>query len=176
MTTARRVWGKGKDQRRGGALRPLAGSLAKIAGKSFGRRGLAEGGLIADWADVVGAEIAAICLPNGLTFHRSKERTKGTLTLRVANGHGLTLQHLEPMIVERINGYLGYPAVARLRLRLGHFVPRERRRRSTPPVLSPAMETSLSERVAGVEDADLRVALENLGRSILGESGDSTET
>lgn len=173
MTTARRVRGKGKDQKRGGALRPLAGSLAKVTGKSLGRRGLAEGGLIADWPDVVGSEIAAICLPNGLTFNRSKERTQGTLTLRVANGHGLTLQHLEPMIVERINGYLGYPAVARLRLRQGHLARPERRRRFVPPELSAAGESALSERIAGVEDAELRQALESLGRSVLGES---TET
>ena len=168
MTAAHRVGGRGtgKDRKRGGALRPLAGSLAKITGKSLGKRGLAEGGLIADWPEVVGSEIAAICLPNGLTFNRGKERTQGTLTLKVASGHGLTLQHLEPMIVERINGYLGYPAVARLRLRQGHLARTEKRRRYMPPQLSAAEESALCDRIAGVEDPELRQALKNLGRSV----------
>ncbi len=172
MTTARPGSGKSKSksERRGGALRPLAGSLAKVAGKTFGRRGLAEGGLIADWPDIVGPEIASVCLPSGIAFARSSERTQGTLTLRVQSGHGLTLQHLEPLIVERINAHLGYPAVARLRLRQGPLPRPKGLGRPEPPALSDSERSALEERTAQVEDPQLRRALESLGRSVLGEN------
>ena len=87
----------------------------------------------------------------------------------------------EILIVERINGYLGYPAVARLRLRQGPLATNRRRRRPLPATLSAAAEASLSERMAGVEDAELRGALESLGRAVLGSRqqgvpAESTET
>ena len=159
----------GRDQgatRRGGGLRALAASLPKVTGKVFGRRGLAEGGLIADWPDIVGAELAAVCLPRGLAFASREKRSEGTLSLRVEPGHALTLQHLEPLLIERINGYLGYGAVARLRLQQGPLR-RQRRPAARPPApLSAAQEAALRTRGEAVADPELRDALERLGRAV----------
>ena len=166
MDKASKSGREGQTARRGGGLRALAASLPKAVGKAFGRRGLAEGGLIADWPDIVGAELAEVCLPRGLAFPSRERRSEGTLSLRVEPGHALTLQHLEPLLIERINGYLGYGAVARLRLQQGPLG-----RRGTPPPqppapLSPAQEAALEARVATVADPELRDALERLGRAV----------
>ncbi len=156
----------GASRRRGGALRALAASLPKVAGKAFGRRGLAEGGLIADWPSVVGAELAAVSLPRGLS--RGGE---GTLTLRVESAHALALQHLEPLVIERVNGYLGYRAVARLRLQQGPLGRHRSPARPPPAPLTPAEEARLREQTATVGDAALRGALEKLGRAVRQETG-----
>ncbi len=168
--------GDGAAARRGGGLRALAASLPKAVGKAFGRRGLAEGGLIADWPDIVGAELAEVCLPRGLAFPSRERRSEGTLSLRVEPGHALTLQHLEPLLIERINGYLGYGAVARLRLQQGPLG-----RPVTPPPkppapLSAAQEAALKARGAAVADPELRDALERLGRAVqqCGREGDGS--
>jgi hypothetical protein len=151
--------------RRGGGLRALAASLPRVTGKAFGRRGLAEGGLVADWPSIVGAQLAAVSLPRGLS-----RAGKGTLTLRVESGHAVTLQHLEPLVIERINSYLGYPAVQRLRLQQGPLGGRPGPLRPPPAPLTDDEEDGLRARTATVNDKALRSALERLGRAVKQES------
>jgi hypothetical protein len=162
MTQGQSDRGKsGKASRRGGGLRALAASLPKVTGKAFGRRGLAAGGLVADWPSIVGAQLAAVSLPRGLS--RAGE---GTLTLRVEPGHAVTLQHLEPLVIERINGYLGYRAVSRLRLQQGPLSGQPGPLRPPSAPLTEDEETRLRARTATVSDETLRGALERLGRAV----------
>jgi len=150
-----------KSQRRGGGLRALAVSLHKVTGKAFGRDGLALSGLIADWPTIIGAELAAVTLPRQLD-----KRGEGTLTLRVAPAHALTVQHLEPLVLERVNGYLGHRAVTRLFLKQGPIAGAQPRARRAPPPLTAEQKAALEARVATVEDEQLRNALERLGRAV----------
>jgi hypothetical protein len=86
------------------------------------------------------------------------------------------VQHLEPLVIERVNGYLGYRAVARLRLQQGPLGGHRPPARPEPPPLTPADEARLREQTAAVEDEPLRGALEKLGRAVRQESardGDS---
>ncbi len=166
MTQGRSGSGKGgKAARRGGGLRALAASLPKVTGKAFGRRGLAAGGLVADWPSIVGEQLAAVSLPRGLS--RAGE---GTLTLRVESGHAVTLQHLEPLVIERINSYLGHRAVARLRLQQGPLGRPAAPPRPPPAPLTKDDEARLLARTATVDDETLRGALERLGRAVKQES------
>ena len=151
----------GKASRRGGGLRALAASLPKVTGKAFGRRGLAAGGLVADWPSIVGVELAAVSLPRGLS-----RAGQGTLTLRVEPGHAVMLQHLEPLVIERINSYLGYRAVRRLRLQQGPLGGRPDPLRPPPAPLTAEEEAGLRARTATVGDETLRGALERLGRAV----------
>ena len=100
------------------AMLSLAVTLPKVTRRTLGRHGLAEGGLVTDWAAVVGATIAERSLPLRLSF-TGGERREGTLHVRVSGALALELQHLEPQVLERINGYFGYRAVARLRIHQG---------------------------------------------------------
>lgn len=167
---ARKQPGTDDGKRRGGGLRALATSLPKATRKAMGKRGLGEGGLIADWPSIVGAELAAVCTPNKLT-----RGGDATLTLRVESGHALTLQHLEQLVIERINGYLGYGAVARLRLQQGPLTRNRKPAALPPPPLSPAEEAELAARTATIADDELRAALERLARAVRQGGTDSEE-
>jgi hypothetical protein len=162
----------GTGRRRGGGPRALAASLPKVAGKAFGRRGLAQGGLVADWPSIVGADLAAVSLPRGL----SRGGDGGTLTLRVEPAQALVLQHLEPLVIERVNGYLGYRAVARLRLQQGPLGARRAPDRPPPPPLTAEQEARLRAQTATVGDAALRGALEKLGRAVRQKGARSVES
>ena len=147
------------------AMLSLAATLPRVTRRTLGRHGLAEGGLIADWTAIVGAMIAERSLPLRLSF-AGGERREGTLHVRVSGALALELQHLEPQILERINGYFGYRAVGRLRIHQGP-VPIERRdRREPPPPLGPEAEAEIGTLVAAVDDEGLRQALRDLGRSL----------
>src|SRR5215475_13317525 len=107
-----------EGENRTNALLSLAVTLPKVTRRTLGRHGLAEGGLVTDWAAIVGQTIAERSLPLRLSF-TGGERREGTLHVRVSGALALELQHLEPQVVERINGYFGYRAVARLRIHQG---------------------------------------------------------
>jgi len=154
-------------------LRAIAGTVPQVTRQALGRRGLAEGGLIAEWPNIVGSEVAARCRPETLAPARKGRRDEGVLTLKVEPGFALEAQHLAPLLLERVNGYFGYRAVARLRLQQG---PLGRRWSAKAPAaanperpLEPDEEAALNSQVATVADEDLRGALERLGRAVRGQ-------
>lgn len=146
-------------------LRALAVSLPRVTKRLFGKRGFAEGGLAADWPGIVGAELATRCRPGKLAFARATERREGTLTLRVEAPFATEVQHLAPQIMERINGYFGYRAVARLLLKQVAYSPQPAiQPTKSEPV--PEMTPELAARLESVEDPELRAALGRLGRAL----------
>jgi hypothetical protein len=152
---------------RRGRMRPIGAELHSLIGAPMGRRGFAEGGLVAHWPAVVGEEVARATAPLKLAFPRG-ERRGGTLTLRVASARATEIQHLVPQIIERINGYLGYGAIARLKLEQGRL-PRPRRPAMREPgPLQPAEQAALDAAVERIGDSDLRQALDALGRAVKG--------
>ncbi len=158
-----------RDRRQGG-LRALGGSLGSITKRAFARRGLTGADLARQWPAIVGAELAAQCRPRQLRFPKPGEAVEGRLTLRVAPAWALEVQHLEPLMLERINGFFGYRAVSRLVLQQGPLpalhggaAPGRRRAAKTPPR---PLEKSLATKLSTVADPELRAALEGLGRSL----------
>jgi hypothetical protein len=155
------------DKNRRGAMRPIAVELPKLVGKPLGRRGFGEGGLIAEWPAVVGEEIARQSAPLKLSFPRG-ERRGGTLTLRVIGAFATELQHLAPQLIERINNYLGYAAVTRLKLEQGRLPRRRKPGLLQPAPLVPKEEAALATTLTGIGDTGLREALDALGRAVKG--------
>jgi hypothetical protein len=146
-------------------MQSVGRAVTKIAAPILGRRGFGEAQMIAEWASIVGAELARDTLPLKLSFTRS-ERSDGTLHMRVGNGTAPIVQHLAPQIIERINGFFGYRAVARLSLHQGTVAPRESPQ-SSPAPLSTAEAAQLENALADVESSTLRDALMRFGRAVL---------
>ena len=125
------------EKRRGRGPTALASSIAKVTGKAIRKRGLAAASVVTDWPRIVGEPLASNSLPERLTVPRDGEndirrsRLGGVLHLRVAGAWATEIQHLEPVIVERINRYFGYRAVARLRILQGPL-PRQPAPKETP--------------------------------------------
>jgi hypothetical protein len=145
--------------------RPIGRTVPGIAEPVLGKRGLAFGSLITEWDTIVGPSLARQTQPEKLSFPRGK-REDATLSIRAMGAIALELQHLEPLILERINGFFGYKAVARLRL-IHAALPSPPPRRTRMRELSMSEEMKIAETTAAVEDPGLREALERLGRSML---------
>ncbi|NNE82826.1 MAG: DUF721 domain-containing protein [Alphaproteobacteria bacterium] len=151
--------------RRSKSLRAVAVEADRITGPIRKKRGLAEAALISDWPDIIGAALAAECLP--LRIARGPDGTGGTLHIRVSGALALELQHMQPQVIERINGYFGYQAIARIALQQGPISARKPASRpATPPSVEDA--AALAVQLDGIVDDDLRRALEALGRGVLG--------
>lgn len=159
------------NESRRGAMRALAANVPHIVKPALGKRGFVEGQLVAQWVEIIGSDLARRMLPEKLSFPHSQRRD-GTLRLRVAPGFALEAQHREPQILERLNAFFGYRALARLVLVQGPL-PADRAaatRRSRD--LAAAEKMDLERRVAGVDDAELRRALTRLGEAVIGAADD----
>jgi len=141
----------------------LGSLLPKVARPVLGRQGLAAGGIVADWPSIVGVQLAECCVPMRLVFPPG-ERSAGTLHLRVQGSLALELQHLEPVVLERINGYFGYRAVVRLRIQQGP-VPRPVRRKAVP-VDDSLPDPAVDALVSPIGDQELRLRLSQFGRAL----------
>lgn len=163
-----------KPAPRRASLGPLSAEVPRLTKAALGSRGFAEAGLISDWASIVGAEIGGMTRPVSLKFPVQRtaggkagepQRQAGVLTVQAGGGAALELQHLKPQVLERINAYFGYRAVAELRVQQGAATPTRRHQTVIDPP-SAAARDAVAEAVAGIEDADLKTTLTRLGIAI----------
>lgn len=132
----------------------------------LGKHGLAEGNLLANWDAIVGPAVASMALPERVRFPKGR-RDGGEVTVRVASGPvAVQIQHDTPRILERINGYFGYPAVGRLKIIQAPLPVRRPRRPAEPPPLKPDEARAVEQSVAEISDPGLRAALERLGQAV----------
>ena len=154
-------------EERRGRLRAIAAEIPAIAGAALGKRGFGEAQLVAQWPAIIGETLAEGVSPEKLSFPRG-ERRDGTLHLRVAPGLGLEVQHREPVLVERINAFFGYRAVARLALKQGPPAHPAAPAPPRPRPLNTQERQALDRDLAAIEDAALKAALQRLGEAVLG--------
>ena len=155
------------EPKRGGAGPRAVGEMTeRLTRRPLGKRGFAAGTLIAEWPAIVGAILAANTLPLKIGYPPG-ERAGGRLHIRVGSGAMATqLAHLEPLLLQRINGHFGYGAVAHLSITQGPVPRRPQRKIPIEPRLDAQAEAALGERLAAVEDPELKAALASLGRHL----------
>lgn len=100
-----------------GRVRSLAQALQPVMRPLLKDRPLAEAQLLLDWPEVVGPHFAGLCRPLKVRFQRRGETRDGVLELACSGPAALELQHAAPQLLQRVNAFLGYPAVARLALK-----------------------------------------------------------
>lgn len=147
--------------------RGLGSALAKLTRPAYKRRGFAHADILARWTAIVGDALAATSCPEKLNFPTGAN-AGATLQIRVASGFALELQHLAPLVIERVNTFYGYRAVNRLKLVQGPLPPRKTPRERKIRPLDAGQEDALSRQVSATPDADLRAALQALGRAVRG--------
>jgi hypothetical protein len=142
------------------SFRAVGVAVSKIAAPILARRG---GGILlrlkAEWPAIVGPDWAEVSWPTMLA-------RDGVLKLRAAPGSALDLQHRAPLLIERINLFLGRPVITRLGLIQG---PLPFASEPSRPVLRPLSERdaeALDRRLSEVSDPELRAALARLGRAV----------
>lgn len=135
------------------------------------QRGVALAEIINRWAEIVGPLLTTETQPEKLIYAAGAGHA-ATLEIGVSPAFALELQHLSPLIIDKVNGYFGFRAVEKLRLKQTPIrrpeSPQKAGRSSQP--LSAEQRQKLEELLVGVEDRELRQALENLGRSLFGAS------
>ena len=143
--------------------RAVADLLPSVGGAAFRRFGFVQSSVVSRWREIVGARYAGVSAPEAIRFPPGK-KSGGVLNLVVDGAHAPLLQHLAPEIVERVNRFFGYPAVARIAFCQGHVRVAERARRA-PPSLRP-VAAEIGDTLRPIADPELREVLEALARGV----------
>ena len=139
--------------------------MPEVGRTAFRRFGFVQSSVVSRWPEIVGPAHARVSLPQAIRFARG-ERADGILDLLVEPAHATILQHLVPEIIERVNRFFGYRAVARVKLKqgaIGEAAPADAP--PAPPALRP-VPFELGDSLRDIGDPELRAVLESLARSI----------
>ncbi len=146
--------------------RTVAAPIQKAAGTVLKGHRKPERELAAAWREIVGDTLGHMTRPEHYQPGQGAANN-GVLTVRVAGAFGLDIQHLEPQIIERVNGYFGYRAIARLKIVQGPLPgAAEPLTQTRPRPLGPEDKASIAACSKDVSDPGLRKALEMLGQDL----------
>ena len=150
-------------------MRPAGSLIGKLVSPAFRRQGFAEADIVTKWPLIVGPLLADHSLPERLRSGADG----GTLIVTVEGAYGLELQHLQSVIIDRINSYFGFKAVNRLNLKQAPLAAIKAARRKVEEPAPAAMEDAAQE-IDPATDGDLADALKRLGGHVLKSSRGAT--
>ena len=155
---------------RSGRPRAAGELVGDVGGMAFRRFGFVQSAVVSRWAEIVGERYARVSSPESIRFPAGR-KSGGVLTLLVEGAHSPLLQHLSPLIIERVNRFFGYEAIDRVVFRQGRPV----RRPAEPPRPEPRpVPKELGEGLRQIADPELRACLEALAGRIASTSGNPT--
>lgn len=163
-TTTRRPRLEPKRANRACAVSELLPDVGRAAFRKFG---FVQHSIVSRWSEIVGERYARVSAPESIRFPQGK-RAEGVLHLVVSGAHAPMMQHIAPEIIERVNRFFGYTAVARLAIRHGEVKRAEKP--AAPPSLKPLSE-EMGESLRGIADPELKAVLEALAAGVAASDG-----
>ena len=157
---------------RSGNARPVGDIATGILDPVLRKKAGISTGLVQSWEEIVGERLASRTRPEKIAWPRRAGEDDpfepATLIVACEGSAALQLQHETGEIIARINAFLGFAAVARIKI-VQKPVARDRKPApKAPRPLTPAETSRVASVVGGIEDDALRASLERLGKTILG--------
>ena len=150
--------------------RSIAELTPQVGRTAFRRFGFVQSSVVTRWPEIVGEHHAKVCAPEAIRFAPG-EKSDGILQLVVLPAHAPLIQHVIPEIMERVNRFFGYKAVARVKLRQGAVNPPAAQGRTAgPPSLKP-IPIELGDSLRAIGDPELRETLSALAGAVAASAG-----
>jgi len=159
---------KAQDSERSCRPRAAGELVGDVGGQSFKRFGFVQASIVSRWSEIVGERYAKVSSPESIRFPTGR-KGGGVLTLLVDGAHAPLIQHLTPLIVDRVNRFFGYSAINRIVFRQGKL-PSAEAPRPERPSLRPVPK-ELGDGLREIVDPELRACLESLAAQIAATSG-----
>lgn len=150
---------------RGQGAKAIGDLMPEIGRTAFRRFGFVQSSVVTRWPEIVGPAHARVCSPEAIRFPPG-EKAEGILQLVVVPAHAPLIEQVTPEIIERVNRFFGYRAVARVKLRQGAVTPPAYGRPAKPPPSLKPIPLELGDSLRDIGDAELRTVLESLARSL----------
>ena len=97
-------------------MQPIKFIVNRVVSPVVKKRGFLNGRILLEWEQIVGLKFSGFTQPIKV-FFRPGYRRYGVLHLAVSPSFALLVDHAKDLIIEQINSYFGYQAVASLMLK-----------------------------------------------------------
>lgn len=147
--------------RRRAGLVSFGADVRRLIAPVLGKKGFIQADILARWTDILGAELATGVQPAALSFSKSAD---GAL-LRVnaySGAYAMEFNARKQQIIEKLNTYFGYRAIADIRVTQGGFTPKLPKSPATAP-LPLEKQKQIADETADIENEALRAAATELG-------------
>lgn len=128
-------------------------------------------GLVQSWEDIVGPRLARTSRPEKIQWprrmHDDDPFEPAVLVVACEGVAALHLQHETSEVISRVNAFLGFSAIGRVRIVQKPVDRGPAREKPARRALAPEENARIARVVGNVEDDGLRAALERLGESVL---------
>lgn len=158
----------GEQKSRSGKSRAMADIVPMVGRAAFRRFGFVQSSVVSRWHEIVGDRYAEVSAPESIRFPQG-QRDQGTLTLTVEGAFAPMLQQVTPEIIDRVNRFFGYRAVARVTLH--HGVVAGRRRKAKAVESKTPLPEEMNSSLRAITDDGLRACLESLARRVCASDG-----
>jgi hypothetical protein len=165
MKRAKSTTPKPYTRPRGQGAKAIGDLMPEIGRTAFRRFGFVQSSVVTRWPEIVGSQHARVCSPEAIRFPPG-EKAEGILQLVVLPAHAPLIEQVVPEIIERVNRFFGYRAVARVKLRQGAVTPPPDGRAAKPPPSLKPIPLELGDSLRDIGDPELRTVLESLARSL----------
>lgn len=155
---------------------PVSDLATAILDPVLRRRAGISIGLVQEWEEIVGPRLAGRSRPEKIQWPRRAGPAgdqgddpfePAVLVIACEGTAALAIQHETGEIIGRVNAYLGYPAIGRIRI-VQKPVAQAPKPRPSLRALTPAERERVGRVTIGIEDEGLRQSLARLGATVLG--------
>ncbi|MDT6940330.1 DUF721 domain-containing protein [Brucella pseudogrignonensis] len=154
-------------------FRPLADMTSGLMDPMLQKRAGISLSLLQSWEDIVGPAIGSSSRPLRIVWprrlHQDEPFNPATLIIACEGFAALQIQHETGEIISRVNGFLGFSAIGRIKIEQKPPAIDFRRKPKRLAPLAPSEERRIDKVTDGIEDDALRAALARLGKNILAE-------
>jgi hypothetical protein len=163
-----------KDRGRRREARPVFELAALVLEPVIARRAGMKIDLLAGWAQIAGPLHADYTRPEKIIWPRQRgdddPYEPGVLVVACDGARAVLFQHELSQVLERLNIFFGFDAVARIKIVQKPVVQVAARRRHGLPPIDAASASRIEAIVQGVDDEKLRKSLAELGRGVIGRA------
>jgi hypothetical protein len=149
--------------------RAVGAFVPKVTATAFQKFGFHSAEIMSSWGTIVGAELARLTRPESIKWPRGNQSMAGaaddegrsagaTLMIATDPAYALEISYRHGEIIDRINRYFGYRAIAQIKV---HQVPRfeDVSKRTAAPL-------AVTKERNAIAPGDFAAALDALGRSV----------
>jgi hypothetical protein len=151
--------------------RPLSDVASAILDPMLRRRAGISIAMVQSWEEIAGERLASSTRPERVLWprraHEDDPFAPATLVIACEGMAALRLQHETGEIIQRINAFLGFAAIGRIRIVQKPVTSDSGKTRPVLRQLSSTEESRIAGTVENIEDDALRTSLANLGKTIM---------
>jgi hypothetical protein len=146
-----------------------AGYINKILDPLLAKRAGVSTALITAWGEIVGHDLAEMSMPVKVRWpvriDEDDAFQPGTLLVAAEGMAALHLQHQTGEVIDRVNAFMGYRAIARIKLTQKPVEKKKPKKRLKP--ITEGEKRKINRLADGIEDEALKESLKRFGQSVI---------